>query len=78
MPVFGPDRTATTVASSLADAFGCPEEHRGDLTRVSQYVAVTQGVGPLYDELHDLFAESRRARAGRALPRQAARGRACP
>jgi DNA-binding SARP family transcriptional activator len=46
-----------SLASRLAEAFDCPEEHRGDLTRVSQYVAVTQGVGPLYDQLHDLFAE---------------------
>jgi DNA-binding SARP family transcriptional activator len=44
-----------SLAGRLADAFDCPEEHRGDLTRVSQYVAVTQGVGPLYDQLHDLF-----------------------
>lgn len=57
VPVFGPPDGAS-VATSLADSFGCPEEHRGDLTRVSQYVAVTQGVGPLYDELHALFAES--------------------
>lgn len=45
------------LASRLAEAFDCPEEHRGDLSRVSQYVAVTQGVGPLYDHLHELFAE---------------------
>jgi DNA-binding SARP family transcriptional activator len=45
------------LAGRLAEAFDCPEEHRGDLTRVSQYVAVTQGVGPLYDQLHELFAE---------------------
>ena len=59
VPVFGPGSTAVdgrTVATTLAESFGCPEEHRGDLTRVSQYVAITQGVGPLYDELHDLFA----------------------
>ena len=47
-----------TLAGRLAEAFDCPEEHRGDLTRVSQYVAVTQGIGPLYDQLHELFAES--------------------
>ena len=47
-----------SLASRLADAFDCPEEHRGDLTRVSQYVAVTQGVGPLYDQLHDLFVQA--------------------
>jgi DNA-binding SARP family transcriptional activator len=46
-----------SLANRLAEAFDCPEEHRGDLTRVSQYVAVTQGVGPLYDQLHDLFVE---------------------
>jgi DNA-binding SARP family transcriptional activator len=46
-----------SLARRLADAFDCPEEHRGDLTRVSQYVAITQGVGPLYDQLHDLFTE---------------------
>jgi DNA-binding SARP family transcriptional activator len=57
VPVFGP-ADGTMLASSLAEAFGCPDEHRGDLSRVSQYVAVTQGVGPLYDELHALFAES--------------------
>ena len=52
-----PRRTEQSLAGRLAEAFDCPEEHRGDLTRVSQYVAVTQGVGPLYDQLHDLFAE---------------------
>jgi DNA-binding SARP family transcriptional activator len=60
VPVLGPGPSAgdgQAVATRLADAFDCPEEHRGDLTRVSQYVAVTQGVGPLYDQLHDLFAE---------------------
>jgi DNA-binding SARP family transcriptional activator len=60
VPVLGPGRLSVNgqaVAARLADAFDCPEEHRGDLTRVSQYVAVTQGLGPLYDQLHDLFAE---------------------
>lgn len=54
----GPTQNGSDIASRLADAFDCPAEHRGDLTRVSQYVAVTQGVGPLYDELHALFAET--------------------
>jgi DNA-binding SARP family transcriptional activator len=56
--VLGPgpsSENGQSLAGRLADAFDCPEEHRGDLTRVSQYVAVTQGVGPLYDQLHDLF-----------------------
>jgi hypothetical protein len=59
--VLGPgpsSENGQSLASRLADAFECPEEHRGDLTRVSQYVAVTQGVGPLYDQLHDLFLEA--------------------
>jgi DNA-binding SARP family transcriptional activator len=59
--VLGPgpsSENGKTLASRLADAFDCPEEHRGDLTRVSQYVAVTQGVGPLYDQLHELFLEA--------------------
>jgi DNA-binding SARP family transcriptional activator len=43
------------LASQLAKAFGCPPEHAGELTKVAQYVAVTRGVGPLYDELHALL-----------------------
>ena len=72
VPVLGPGRLSVNgqaVAARLADAFDCPEEHRGDLTRVSQYVAVTQGVGPLYDQLHDLFAEPDRPGADRVLHR---------
>jgi len=42
------------VASHLATAFDCPRGISG-LARVSEYVAVTRGVGPLYDELHALF-----------------------
>jgi DNA-binding SARP family transcriptional activator len=42
------------VAAHLAGVFGYPADGR-DLPRVSQYVAVTHGVGPLYDELHSLF-----------------------
>jgi DNA-binding SARP family transcriptional activator len=58
--VLGPgpsSENGDSLAGRLAEAFDCPEEHRGDLTRVSQYVAVTQGIGPLYDQLHDLFVE---------------------
>jgi tetratricopeptide (TPR) repeat protein len=58
--VLGPgpsSENGQSLAALLAEAFDCPEEHRGDLTRVSQYVAVTQGVGPLYDQLHELFVE---------------------
>src|SRR5262245_41360043 len=42
----------TDVASHLAEQFDCP---RGQLAQISQYVAVTRGSGPLYDELHALF-----------------------
>jgi DNA-binding SARP family transcriptional activator len=43
------------LASLLADAFGYPAEQGSELTKVAQYVAVTRGVGPLYDELHALL-----------------------
>lgn len=43
------------LAARLAQAFGCPPEHAGELTKVAQYIAVTRGVGPLYDELHSLL-----------------------
>jgi DNA-binding SARP family transcriptional activator len=39
----------------LAEAFSCPPEHAAELTKVAQYIAVTRGVGPLYDELHSLL-----------------------
>jgi DNA-binding SARP family transcriptional activator len=42
------------VAAHLAGVFSYPHDAR-DLPRVSQYVAVTHGLGPLYDELHSLF-----------------------
>jgi SIR2-like domain len=44
-----------SLAPRLAEAFGCPPEIGGELTKVAQYVAVTQGIGPLYDELHLLL-----------------------
>ena len=43
------------LAATLARAFDYPHEHGGDLARVAQYVTVTRGVGPLYDELHGIF-----------------------
>ena len=36
-------------------AFDCPPDRAHDLAQVSQYVALTKGVGPLYDELHDVL-----------------------
>ena len=49
-----PDDAA--LAGRLASCFGCPPEYRTDLARVAQYVAMTAGVGPLYDELHAALA----------------------
>jgi DNA-binding SARP family transcriptional activator len=46
---------AEEVASRLAARFDCPAEHCRDLARIAQWVALVHGVGPLYDELHDLF-----------------------
>jgi len=43
------------VASHLARCFECPPHHSHDLAHVAEYVALTRGVGPLYDELHALF-----------------------
>jgi DNA-binding SARP family transcriptional activator len=43
------------LTARLAEAFGCPEEHAAELTKVAQYAAITRGVGPLYDELHALL-----------------------
>jgi Bacterial transcriptional activator domain/SIR2-like domain len=42
------------VAAYLAERFDWPEERR-ELARVAQFVAVTKGPGPLYDELHELL-----------------------
>jgi hypothetical protein len=55
-PAAGPQPVGDQIASRLAEQFGCPLDHVRQLTRVSQYVAVTKGIGPLYDELHDLLA----------------------
>ena len=44
------------LAEHLARAFDCPRDHSGDLAKVAQYVVVTRGVGPLYDELHAIFS----------------------
>jgi len=39
----------------LANNFGYPAPDKFDLLRVSQYVAVVNGTGPLYEELRKLF-----------------------
>jgi DNA-binding SARP family transcriptional activator len=43
------------LAAHLARTFDCPREHTVDLAKVAQYIVVTHGIGPLYDELHTLF-----------------------
>jgi hypothetical protein len=50
---FLPD--GTDVVAYLASCFDYPREHHRDIARISQYVALVQGVGPLYDELHGLL-----------------------
>jgi SIR2-like domain len=47
--------SAVELAAHLADSFDFPPDELKDLLRVSQYVAVMLGSGPLYDELHWLF-----------------------
>ena len=53
VPVLGTD--VGELAARLADRFEYPGDDRRALARVSQYVAVMQGAGPLYDELHACF-----------------------
>lgn len=43
------------LAAYLAQSFGYPDDEAVDLVRVSQYVAVMNGSGPLYEGLHALF-----------------------
>ena len=49
VPVFGSD--VTELASGLAARFEYPSSEPCDLARVAQYVALTKGSGPLYEEL---------------------------
>lgn len=49
--------SGSELSAYLADNFSYPErgESKSDLLRVSQYVAVMLGTGPLYEELRKLF-----------------------
>jgi class 3 adenylate cyclase len=47
--------SSTELAEHLARNFEYPSGAPLDLARVSQYVSVVSGSGPLYDELHSLF-----------------------
>jgi DNA-binding SARP family transcriptional activator len=53
VPVLGLD--VGTLATQLAERFGYPEEEPAELTHVAQWVALTQGSGPLYDELRAML-----------------------
>ncbi len=60
--VLGPDIGASTTvpgpaaaAEHLARHFECPAEAARGLAHVAEFVAITHGVGPLYDELHALY-----------------------
>ena len=52
VPVLGAD--VGELAARLAEHFGYPADGEA-LTRISQYVSVMRGSGPLYDELHTLL-----------------------
>ncbi len=39
----------------LAGNYGYPADDKWDLLRVSQYIAVESGTGPLYEDLHQVF-----------------------
>jgi DNA-binding SARP family transcriptional activator len=66
VPVLGPSLALTggaapspaDVVAQLAAAFEVPPEARETLALTCQYVALTSGAGPLYEELHDLFASN--------------------
>jgi len=61
------------VAAHLVESFDCPPEYSRDLAHVAEYVTLTNGIGPLYDELHALFAREFDPRpVDRALARVAA------
>jgi DNA-binding SARP family transcriptional activator len=54
VPVLGTEMRALTLR--LGQLVDLPEDQDDGLTRVAQYVALMNGQGPLYDELHDLLA----------------------
>ncbi len=46
---------AAEIAARLAERFDCPPEHARTPARAAEYALLTQGIGPLYDELHAMF-----------------------
>jgi DNA-binding SARP family transcriptional activator len=57
VPVLGLDG-AEELAAHLARVFDVPDDRPLDLARVSQYVAMMKGEGPLCDELHERFEQA--------------------
>jgi hypothetical protein len=51
----GSSPAAAEIAARLAERFDCPPDHAGTPARAAEYALLTQGVGPLYDELHAIF-----------------------
>ena len=49
-------RNGQRLAAALARRFDLPPGESADLTRAAQYVALTKGSGPLYEELQTLLA----------------------
>jgi DNA-binding SARP family transcriptional activator len=56
VPVLGVELEG--LAAQIAHRFDYPADEARELTRVAQYVALTKGSGPLYDELRGLLAAS--------------------
>lgn len=49
--------SGSELARLLADEFDCEVPDRSDLVRVSQYADVTEGEGPLYAQLREVFVQ---------------------
>src|SRR5919204_234323 len=47
--------SGTELAKHLAEHFDYPPEEDHDLERISQYVSIMTGSGPLYETLHEIF-----------------------
>ena len=58
------DRQDQALSEQLARRFSRPADRAGDLSRVCEYVALTHGVGPLYDELRRLHDHDDAAGSG--------------
>ena len=57
------------MARQLAARFDCPSELAAELPRIAEYISVTHGVGPLYDELHELHPDGEAGAIERSVAR---------